>query len=229
MQGKTAAEAAEITDQLYKQVVASQSLAQTPLHFGGNSPLYAQPVSQQQPPQAPSAQDPFAAFAPELQQRDEMLGGQARALAALQYPDDFRRWGPDIDQALAQIAPAQRTPQVVDWIVAGVRGRHINELTDEFAKRRIDELVQGGTLRPQTAGEGAGEFTSNRVDFDKLPPRYASVLKNLGVTASDIDNMLPKVYPDLPLAKAREKWVAAASKGDVITDGTGKFHYDGDS
>jgi hypothetical protein len=222
LRGKTAAEAAEITDQLYKQVVAQQSMAPLPQQGG---PLYAQQVTPTYDPN-----DPMAAtrqyITPELQMRDAILGGQARELAAMKYPDDFRRWGHEIDQSLLQIAPAQRTPQVVDWIVAGVRGRHVDDLINEKAKTRLEELVSSGQLRPQGTGDGASEAASNRIDFDKLPPRYGALLKNLGMNQSTADQYLRKIYPDMPLVKAREKWFKAASNGDIITDGLGgKYSY----
>ena len=229
LRGKSWKEAAEITDQLYKTLVANQSLAQPPLSFNQGSPLYAQAM----PGQPDFQTDPLgatrAAFTQESQPRDAMLGAQARELAELKYGDDFRRWGPEIDMALNVIPPHQRTPQVVDWIVRGVRGSHMNELGAEFAERRIKQLVEGGTLRPQGAGEATGDTVSSRVDLDKLPPRYGTILKNLGVTSNAIDGMLGKIYPEHPLNKAREKWMASAMKGDVISDGAGKFYFGGDT
>lgn len=202
-------------------------MAQPPLSFNQpNSPLYAQPVVQQPDFQNDPLGATRSALMPEFSQRDGILGAQARELAELKYKEDFKRWGPEIDMALNVIPPQQRTPQVVDWIVRGVRGSHINELTNEHAERRIKELVEGGTLRPQGAGEGTGEAVSARLDFDKLPPRYGALLKNLGLTPGTADKYLERIYPNLPLAKAREKWMASAMKGDIITDGGGKFFTD---
>ena len=193
-------------------------MARPPINFDQQSALYAQPVHQQ----ADYATDPMAAtrqaMGSEFLPRDAVLGAQAREIAELKYGDDFRRWGPEIDLALNQIAPHQRTPAVVDWIVRGVRGTHADELSAEYAERRIKQLVEGGTLRPQT-GDTTGDTLSSRVDLDKLPPNYSQRLKQLGVTSGDIDRMLTKVYPDLPLTKAREKWTASAAKGDVFSDG----------
>jgi hypothetical protein len=224
--GKTMTEAAALTGQLYNQLIAGQGQQ---VRMNAPAPTYAPTHA------APDwATDPMAAtravVAQDFEARDQILGAQARALAEMRYADDFKRWGPEIDMALGQIPPGQRTPQVVDWIVRGVRGSHIDEITAEEAKRHVERLVQSGTLRPQAAGEGAGGVADNRVDFDKLPPRYASVLKNLGVTASTVDEMLRSAYPNLPLAKAREKWMKAASKGDVITDDyqPGKYLFEGD-
>ena len=207
--GKTMREAADLSKQMYAKLLETENVRQAQVNFAAP---------------APAAND----WAPALEARDQMLGAQARALAEMRYQDDFRRWGPEIDLALTAIPAAQLTPQVVDWIVRGVRGNHIDDLTKEAADAKIQRLIEGGTLRPQSA-DATGETVSTRVDFDKLPQGYSLVLKNLGVTASTVDEMLRSCYPQLPLAKAREKWMASAAKGDVFTDSkTGKTYFEGD-
>ena len=164
---------------------------------------------------------------PEFQARDNVIGQQARALAELQFKDEFRRWGPEIDMMINQIPAQTRTPQAVGLVVDVVRSRHLDEIVAERSDARIKTLIEGGTLRPQSAEGATGAGVYNRVDLEQLPPRYRSILANLGVTGDTVDDMLRKCYPDLPLGKAREKWMKNAEKGDVITDGMGKFQYDG--
>jgi len=101
----------------------------------------------------------------------------------------------------------------------------MDEIVAERADAKIKSLVEGGTLRPQSADGGPSAGLYNRVDFEKLPPRYRAVLQNLGVTSDTVDDMLRTCYPDMPLPKAREKWMKNAEKGDVITDGN-TFRYD---
>lgn len=200
--GKTSSEAAEIFDRMHRTLMATQQQVQ-------------QPQNQQQN-QVNQAQQ--AAW-------DNVLGAQARAVAELRFPQDFKRWGPEIDMALTQVPAGSRTPEVMEWIVNGVRGRHANELATEAAEARVKTLLESGTLRPQNAVDGTGAGPAYRVDMTQLPPRYASVLNNLGVTSEKVDEFLRKTYPQLPIAQAREKWFKLASKGDVITDGKG-FRYD---
>jgi len=235
--GKTDMEAAALTQQLYHQLVSS---APAP---ADSMPATAATLGA--PPHMPGAPDPDefihdpagatqrllnrvrqTELVPEFQARDNVIGQQARALAELQFKDEFRRWGPEIDLMLNQIPGSQRTPQAVGLVVDVVRSRHMDELVAEKTDAKIKSLVEGGTLRPQSAdGGGTGAGVYNRVDFDKLPPRYRGVLQNLGVTSETVDDMLRTCYPDMPLNKAREKWMKNAEKGDVITDGS-TFRYD---
>ena len=75
--------------------------------------------------------------------------------------------------------------------------------------------------RAETSGN---PFT--RVDLDKLPPGYKTVLGRLGVTPDDVDSMLRTAFPNMSLSKAREKWMEKAQKGDVITDGPNSWYHE---
>lgn len=231
--GKNATEAAALTQQLYQQLVSSSpapagSVPYTAANFGAPP---AQPHATGGVPDADEfIHDPAGAtqrlldrvrrneVMPEFQARDNVIGQQARALAELQFKDEFRRWGPEIDMMLNQIPGSQRTPQAVGLVVDVVRSRHMDEMVAEKTEAKIRSLVEGGTLRPQSADGATGAGTYNRVDFDKLPPNYRSYLNRLGVTQDTVDEVLRKAYPNLPLNKAREKWAKSAERGDVITD-----------
>ena len=227
-------EAANLTQQLYHQLI---SAAPAP---AGSMPATAATLGA--PPHMPSGapdadefiHDPAGAtqrllnrvrqteLVPEFQARVNVIGQQARALAELQFRDEFRRWGPEIDLMLNQIPGSQRTPQAVGLVVDVVRSRHMDELVAEKTDAKIKSLVEGGTLRPQGAdGGGTGAGVYNRVDFEKLPPGYRKHLDQLGVTHATVDEVLRKAYPNLSLAKAREKWMKSAERGDVITDSSG--------
>lgn len=204
--GKTAAEAAELFNQMHRTVMSAQQ------------------QYQQQQAQAQQAQQ-TQQTSYDYSQRDAVLGAQSRAIAEIRYPNDFKRWGPEIDMALTQIPASNRTPEVMEWIVNGVRGRHANELASEAADLRVKTLLETGQLRPQGQNDGTGAGPAFRVDMTQLPPRYAAVLQNLGVTSEKVDDFLRKAYPQMPIAQARDKWFKLASKGDVLTDGKG-FRYD---
>lgn len=208
--GKTAKEAADIFNQMHRTLQSTQAQAQQ----------YAQQQNQQQGQNQQAEQ--WNAY---TQQRDVVLGAQARAIAEMRFNDEFKRWGPEIDMALTQIPASNRTPEVMEWIVNGVRGRHANELATEAADLRVKTLLESGQLRPQGQNDGTGAGPAYRVDMTQLPPRYAAVLQNLGVTSEKVDDFLRKAYPQLPIMQAREKWFKLASKGDVITDGK-SYRYD---
>jgi len=228
--GKTASEAASLTQQLYQQLVSSNPAAPgSPAYTA--STLGAQPHGGGAAPDADEfLHDPAGAtqrllnrvrqteLVPEFQARDNVIGQQARALAELQFKDEFKRWGPEIDIMLNQIPGSQRTPQAVGLVVDVVRSRHLDEMVAERADAKIKSLVEGGTLRPQGADGATGAGVYNRVDFDKLPPNYKTYLSRLGVTSDTVDEVLRKAYPNLALNKAREKWMKSAERGDVITD-----------
>jgi hypothetical protein len=218
--GRTATEAARLMQDLHQQIV------------------YSQPQQQQQAPRNYDADDTDSAIQkyvnkvrqnelqPAFQQTDAALTQQARALGALTFPDEFRRWAPEIDLYINQFGA--KTPQSVAVIVDMVRGRHVSELAKEATENEIKRRIDGGTLRPQGPGGMDGGPENYRVDFETLPPGYRRVLQNLNITSETVDQMLRACYPDLPIQKAREKWVKLAQKGDVITDGR-RFEYEGDA
>lgn len=219
--GKSAKDAALITQQMYNQMVQMQ--------LGNNQPFSLDQPAPALAPQMPPIAPPVA---PDPHARNDMLGmlgAQARALAEIQYKDDFKRWGPEIDMALNVVPPAQRTPQVVDWIVRGVRGSHVHELTNEIAEAKLKQLVESGQLRPQNADQTGGGAAWSQVDFEKLPPRYRAVLQNLGVNVNTVDEFLRQTNPNIPIAQAREQFMKKAEQGDVITDGVSKFMFEGSS
>lgn len=226
--GKNATEAANLTQQLYHQLVSGGGVGApgTPAYTASTlgAPATSHPDADE------FLHDPAGAtqrlldrvrrteVMPEFQARDNVIGQQARALAELQFKDEFKRWGPEIDIMLNQIPGSQRTPQAVGLVVDVVRSRHLDEITAERVDAKIKNLVEGGTLRPQGADGATGAGVYNRVDFDKLPPNYRTYLSRLGVTQDTVDEVLRKAYPNLSLGKAREKWMKSAERGDVITD-----------
>lgn len=165
-------------------------------------------------------------FAPAMQEQSNMAAQTNRALAELRDPDAFKKWGPEIDLALRQYAPnpSAHTPDNIRAVVDVVRGRHAHEIANEEIERRVQERLNsqlGGTLRPGTGG-GTSIAGTNALDFEKLPPGYATVMKRMGMTPDKVDEFLQlttmRSQPGLSLDAAREQWMAKAMKGDVITD-----------
>jgi len=233
--GRTAAEVATIGDQFYRSSLAApqqQRAAPT-----APTPQYAAPSAPQVPSADEWATDPgaasqrFASYlqqqqAPQFEQLQQQLGMQARDNAAMRFATEFKRWGPDIDAKLRQYlpSPAQWTPQAIEAVVGVVRGEHADELANELAEKRVQELIkQGGTALGRSDGAavaGASASGSRVVDFNsnELPPERRQLLQMSGATPQALDELLRKFYPGLPLDKARERWFEAAKKGDVLAE-----------
>lgn len=164
-------------------------------------------------------------FAPALRAQAIGTAQTNRELVKLQRQDEFRRWGPEIEMTLQQMAPdpVNWTPMNITAVVDMVKARHVNELIAEERAKYTNEL--GGTaLRPSTGGApgATSAMASNTVDLEKLPPGYRDALKTLAVDQRTIDEFLYRTYvkggmePDLD--KARERWVKQVQRGDVFSD-----------
>lgn len=252
--GKTPAEAKALFDQLYQQnqQLAARAWQQpgapvtAPMQpsYAPSQPNYA-PYAQPgpvrvQPPEPPKQEeflsDPAGAtkryadylqatqFGPQLQQQAAATAQTNRQLVAMQRADEFKRWGPEIDMTLQQMAPdpVAWTPQNIASVVDIVKARHVNELIAEDRARYANELG-GASVRPSAGGGTATSATaSNTLDFDKMPPGYRDALKSLNVDQRTIDEFLMRTYirsglePDLD--KARDRWTKQVQRGDVFSD-----------
>ena len=162
-------------------------------------------------------------FAPQLQQQAAAMAKTNRQLAQMQRADEFKRWGPEIDMTLNQMAP-NPTAWTTDNILAVVdmvKARHVNELIAEERAKYTNEL--GGTsVRPSGSPGATSQMGVNQVDFEKLPPGYKDALNAKGVTQRVIDEFLERTYVksgmEPNLDKARERWIKQVQRGDVFSD-----------
>ena len=163
-------------------------------------------------------------FTPQLQSMAAQNAQTNRQLVQLQRQDEFKRWGPEIDTTLQQMAPnpATWTPQNIGAVVDMVKARHVNELIAEERQKYQNELG-GAALRPTGAnGAPTSALATNQVDFDKMPAGYRDALKAINVDQRTIDEFLFRTYvkgglePDID--KARERWVKQVQRGDVFSD-----------
>lgn len=243
--GKTANDAANLARELYMQ---NQRLAQQPQPYPGSSaPQY---TGQYQPPAPPPVQQAYEApkpedwisdpatatrryaehlqqtqFAPQLQAQAAVAAQTNRELVKLQRADEFRRWGPEIDMTLQQMAPnpSLHTPQNISAVVDMVKARHVDELIAEGRQKYQNELG-GASLRPSGApgGTGASQMASGSVDLEKLPPGYRDALRSLNVDNRTIDEFLHRTYVrsglEPSIDAARERWTKQVQRGDVFSD-----------
>jgi hypothetical protein len=162
---------------------------------------------------------------PRLQQAALSVAHTNKALVQMQRPDEFKRWGVEIDLTLNQMAPdpSSWTPQNINAVVDVVKARHINDIIAEERAKYTNELG-GASMRPSGAGAAGGTsgMAQKQVDFDKMPTGYRDALRTLNVEQSTIDEFLWRTYvkgglePDMD--KARERWIKQVQRGDVFSD-----------
>jgi len=160
---------------------------------------------------------------PKLQQAAISMAHTNKALVQMQRPDEFKRWGVEIDLTLNQMAPNPEawTPQTISAVVDVVKAKHINEIVAEERAKYMNEI--GGTsVRPGGGAAPTSQMGANQVDFDKIPPGYRDALKVINIDQRTIDEFLHRTYvkgglePDLD--KARERWIKQVQRGDVFSD-----------
>jgi hypothetical protein len=248
LHGKTPDEAAAIASGLYNQALSPQQQQQTvpqqqPQHYQP----YQQQAQQQQyaaPDQDAWLTDPGAAsmqqmnqmyeskLAPQLEATTSQLASIAVQNAQLQYPNDFNKWGPEIAQQLAQLPPASKTAENIKMVIDIVRGRHANEIQEEVVQRRMQELQDSGTMRPDGSVQGSDTTPNiaNRLDLDDerfthtfnmggKQLTFRQVCDRYGTTPADIDRMIDIVYvkdKGMTLEEGRKEYIQLLSDGKAF-------------
>lgn len=138
----------------------------------------------------------------------QQFASTQRMLAETKFADDFRRWAPEIDAVMAQVAPEQRTVDNYEKVVKFVRGNHVEEIAVERAKQL---LAQGG-VGERSGGSGFGGTASpSGVDLTKLPHGVGEIARAKGITEGVV----------LEFCKATgtppEKWMEMALNNQVVT------------
>lgn len=252
--GKTSAEAAELMNQLYlqNQKLAQASMAgrgaptyptvPTPNYPPNYAPGYQPPqYAPQQGVTKPTPEDflnrPAEAteqyanyleqtrWNPQFQATAASQAKISREMVALRRPDDFRKYGPEIDMTLQQVAPDPTTwtTENINHVVDMVRGRHVEDLIAEERAKHSNALG-GVSARPDTGGAmGTSPSPGSNIDLDKLPTNFQAALKRLNLDQHGIDEFLNGAYVktgmEPNLDAARQRWTTQASRGDIVTDG----------
>jgi hypothetical protein len=208
-------EAAQITDYLYRQ-------SMTPP---------APPPAQ---PQAPSADEWLtdgnqaarkwadAYLNPQLQSYAQAIGQTSRELVKSTEKDAFTKWGTEIDTLINQVDPQMRTVDNISRIVRMVKADHLDELAEERATARIQQMQAAGGLRADTAGGAPGSASpAAGVDFSQLPEKYRRTLEKYHTTSRELDEFLLATdvkTKGLTLEQARADWLAKATVGDIVVE-----------
>lgn len=241
MRGKTASEVASLSNAMYQQLVSGrpqtgppQQAAQTQYNASHSGYAPSQNGNDLRPPTDEEWTLTPALAAqrqrlydqqmqqPALQQRDAQVGALAMEVIKLRYPEEFRKWGPQIVTYASQLSPDSRTVDMLEKVVGVVRSEHIDEIVAERSKRMLDEAIEKGTvLRPGAAGGTSAPATTPGVQFDALPPNYRRLLETYRITPETLDEFLMATEvatKGVSLNDARKAWLEKAAKGDVITE-----------
>lgn len=235
MRNKTADEVANLSNQMYAELVRQQPRAASPqgqaqqTQYNAASPTAPSNDLWITDPATAAAQ--YAAYvqatqiAPMVGGLTQQLGTTSREVVKLRYPEEFRKWGPEIELYINQTAPEYRTVDNLEKILGLVRANHIDEIAAERAQKRLDEMLNSGAvLRPGTAGAGVAAAAPNgTIDFKTagLPPEYSRVLDTYRITPAVLDEFLLKTSANgdpSALPAARAKWLENAKRGDVIVE-----------
>lgn len=175
LQGKTATEAIDFVNNL---VTEAQQLYQAV-----NTPQ-AQPAVQPQISTDPDLwlTDPEKAQAVHTQQimgQVQNYVGQAaqpllqsnaqtaRHLTVMQHTDVFDKWGHEVDQIVANVPIAQRSPELYNQAVKMVKANHVEELAQE----RAQQLMQAGPGL-EAGGQHADPFAATDAEGNDVWSKF---------------------------------------------------------
>lgn len=135
--------------------------------------------------------------------------GTARGLAAQQFADEFRRWGPEIDQLVASIPAEQRPFELYQNAVKVVRANHVDEIASERVQQRLAEM---GVTDRTSGGGTVASVAGSTVDLSKISPAYKATIDAMGITESQLREFLTAT------GQTMEQFVESANKNQVISD-----------
>ncbi len=241
--GRTADEVGEIANQMYGSMVGgtqppAQMAPQQPpqQQYTYNQPVTpdpsiqgtttsnADPVWDDMNPQASvQAQITQAQnqMAPQFQQQAAAMGGMARQVAEMKDPDSFNRWGPEIHMELNRLQPNMQTAENISTVVGIVRGRHSAELVAEAEAKVRAEYVTGDTRPDGSPGISTGASGVLDLDSQVVSPMYKDLLAKHKITEATLRETFakfPNMYAGDTFQAKVENWLAAANKGDIVTE-----------
>ena len=107
-------------------------------------------------------------------------------LIQVQRPDDFKRWGDEINREASKLPVEHWTLDNLKIVVDIVKSRHIDELAAEKAQRLVDEshptIRSGGS-----GGSGSGPYTQQRtLASDTLPQGWVDRARAAGINEATV-------------------------------------------
>ena len=244
LHGKTPDEAAAIASGLYNQALSPQQQPQQQQHYQPYQSAVSPPQQYSVPDQDAWLTDPGTASQQQIQQMYQselkpQLEAQANQLASiavsnaqLQFPNDFNKWGPEIAQQLAQLPAASKTAENIKMVIDIVRGRHASEIQEEVIQKRMQQLQDAGTLRPDGSVQGGNTSINpaNRLDLDDerfthqflmggKQLSFRQVCDRYGVTPASVDQMVDVVYvkgKGMTMEEGRKEYMKLLSDGKAF-------------
>ena len=126
-------------------------------------------------------------LAPQFQQSTEMAASAIYGFAQSKYADEFKRYGPEIQQELQRVPKQMWTVDNMKTIVDIVAGRH----REDYARERAQELIaqMEPTIRPMGGGSEpvpTPEQKNHSLESDKIPADWKARAKQAGITESTV-------------------------------------------
>lgn len=224
MQGKTAAEVAQMTTSLYQQNLALQQqpspsspqIAPPPSQAAAPDPnlIYSDPAAYQAQYDAyvrgitqTAVQSQMQQYAPVVSQAAET----ARELSKLgSLSDVWRRWEPEVEMQMQGIPSHLRTKALYDQAAQIVKANHLDELASERAQQLLAQgdtgTVRGsgsGSLPPAPAGDALDKA------WDESHP-YFDGMKREGLTKADVRRFCTQ------MGQSVDDYVKSATLGQII-------------
>lgn len=207
--GKTPQEVLNLATQMADVLAAPQAPRTPPAPAPGAPTADEWTLDPQQAAQKHLEYNYQTRFAPVLQSMQQQLAGTSRGLANQQFNTEFQRWGPEIDQMVANVPAEQRTFELYSQAVKLVKANHIEDIVAERAQAKMAEL---GIERTSTGGNSIAPAGVATVSLDKLDPGYKAAIERMGIGPSELNEFLAKTHQTM------EQFVEAANRRQVITD-----------
>ena len=117
----------------------------------------------------------------------EMAASGVYGIARQQYPKEFSKYGPEIQQELTKIPRHLWTLDNLDTVVTLVAGRH----REDYARERAQELVaqMEPTIRPTGGGSEpvpTSQQKSRTLESDAIPADWKARAKAQGITEATV-------------------------------------------
>lgn len=105
-------------------------------------------------------------------------------LLKLQYPEEFRKWEPEIRAEASKLPLDYWNLDNLTTIIRIVRGNHVDEIAAEKAQRLVDESHP--TIRSGTGGSGSVPRENLTLEAEGIPAEWKAAAKAQGLTEAQV-------------------------------------------
>jgi len=149
-------------------------------------------------------------LAPQITSLMQQNASSARALATQMYPDDFKRWAPEIDSIMVAAPLSQRNLDSYEKVVTFIRGKHMQDVLAEQKQKWSSEV---GALGERSGGSPVGGVGGavKVYDPEKLQETVRIAAQRHGLTEQQVREFCAKTGTSI------EKWVEMANDNKLVT------------